>query len=313
MSSLEVRDLLEQAASFERAGDLTEATARARLAVIRAKDPEAHDAATSALARLESAERRWRDEVARRQRAFEAREAREAGLRADPPPASKEPRPRFSQRRRSLLRAIAAPVALAASLLLAENAAAEPSVAKSATATPITIDYAPATSGLRLYQESGSAPFLHFEGGPRFWWVERGYAPTFGLLCQGPCTTTMAPGMYRLALGKEAAAPVPVRELISIERPSRLHASYIDRTGERTAGLLVGVGGGVIGALMSIVAVRTADVCNIHGFCHPHTVFDEPLMVTGIGVAVGAIIGGGLLASQRDEAHLSVEPLKPRS
>jgi hypothetical protein len=58
-----VRNLLEEAAVFARAGDMTAAVARARDAVRASNDDASRDEATLALARFEAAERAWRSEI----------------------------------------------------------------------------------------------------------------------------------------------------------------------------------------------------------------------------------------------------------
>jgi hypothetical protein len=301
MCSAEVRDLIEQAASFERAGDPSEAVARARLAVARARDSESHDAATWSLARSQQAERRWCEEIEARKRRYDAREAMAAGIVEPPSPVTvpKNPRrarwqPRSWSWHRKLVRAAATAAALAW-LSVARTAHAEPPE----PSHRVTVEYAPTTIGLQLFQERGVVPLVRFEGGPRYWWIEQGYTPTYGLLCPGPCTTSIAPGTYRLALARDGDPPVPARETISIAGPSKLHASYVDHSGERLAGLLVGVGGSTVGALMAITAMRATDV------------LDQPLMVSGIGVALGSLIAGGALASVNDEAHVTVDPKMP--
>lgn len=82
MGSLhEVRDILEQAGVFERAGDLTGAVARAEAALRGATDQDSREAARLALERLKASEHAWRAEVERRQAAGLVRErAGAAGL-----------------------------------------------------------------------------------------------------------------------------------------------------------------------------------------------------------------------------------------
>ncbi len=75
----EVRELLEEAAVFERAGDLTGAVARAEAALRRAQDEEARDEARVELERFRSSEHAWRAEVEGRQAASLTRERAEAG------------------------------------------------------------------------------------------------------------------------------------------------------------------------------------------------------------------------------------------
>jgi hypothetical protein len=102
MGSGEVRDLIEQAAVFARAGAPSEATARARLAVARATDPDSYEEATAALERFEADERRWREAIEARTRAPEERATNVAR------PVERSPRIAPVTRRRGLWRAVAA-------------------------------------------------------------------------------------------------------------------------------------------------------------------------------------------------------------
>jgi hypothetical protein len=69
-TATEIRDRLEEAAVFARAGDLTAAVARARAAVHDASDDASRAEASLALERLESEERAQRAEIDARQAAL---------------------------------------------------------------------------------------------------------------------------------------------------------------------------------------------------------------------------------------------------
>jgi len=74
LSAAEVRELLEEAAVFERAGDFTGAVATAMYAVRVAPDLDSRDEAILALERHMDAEREWQFENLRRRGDSERRE-----------------------------------------------------------------------------------------------------------------------------------------------------------------------------------------------------------------------------------------------
>jgi len=76
-TDLDIRDRLEEAAAFARAGDITSAVAHARVAVRDASDGACRAEASLALERFESRERAWRAEVEARMATFIENERRE--------------------------------------------------------------------------------------------------------------------------------------------------------------------------------------------------------------------------------------------
>ena len=134
--------------------------------------------------------------------------------------------------------------------------------------------------------------------------------PAYANVCEGPCNVTLAPGEYSMALAKDDGHPVPVSEPVVVGGPSILHAHYTDRSGARTAGLLVGIGGIVGGVVMIVASVHGENVCDVYsGYCYRRDVADGPLLVGGIGVIVASSIVGSILMFQHDQAHITVEPL----
>jgi hypothetical protein len=69
-TAAEIRNQLEEAATFARAGDITSAVAHARAAVRNSSDDVSRAEASLALERLEAHERTWRAEVADRETEF---------------------------------------------------------------------------------------------------------------------------------------------------------------------------------------------------------------------------------------------------
>ena len=141
------------------------------------------------------------------------------------------------------------------------------------------------------------------------WWgTHRDIARSYTPVCTGPCSARFAPGAYDLALakgGRIARSP----ERIMITRPSVVKGEYLDRSGVRLAGILIGVGGIIGGTVMMVVSVHSDYVCDSNGFCFYHQDVDGPLLAGGIALAVGSAIAGSVMAWQRDEAVFTVLPL----
>jgi hypothetical protein len=69
-TAADIRNQLEEAAGFARAGDITSAVAHARAAVHNSSDETSRAEARLALERFEENERAWRAEVAARETEF---------------------------------------------------------------------------------------------------------------------------------------------------------------------------------------------------------------------------------------------------
>ena len=158
------------------------------------------------------------------------------------------------------------------------------------------------------YYSYGYSPYGYY---PYGWGPYPGVARAYDRVCAGRCTARFAPGVYDLALEKEghlARSESPV----AIQRSSVVRGEYIDRSGIRTGGLLIGIGGLVGGTIMMIVSVSHDNVCTPY-YCYYQDHVDGPLLAGGIAVAVGSAIAGAIMASQSDEALFTVLPLRVSS
>jgi hypothetical protein len=164
--------------------------------------------------------------------------------------------------------------------------------------------------GLRVLALGGEVPVSRVVGYRYGWWVEQGYAPVYSPICSPPCSARLVPSEYRLALAKNAGGAVPASEIVSIAGPSSVHAEYVDRSGLRVAGWVVGVVGTVAGAIMIGASSRGRElVCDSDGNCFSRETFDGGWLAGGIVLVVGSVVTGSILISRRDEAHVTVEPL----
>jgi hypothetical protein len=144
--------------------------------------------------------------------------------------------------------------------------------------------------------------------------VEHAYAPVYSPICEEPCAARLVPGEYQLAVAKEGGRPIPVREPVAISGPSSVRTHYMDRSALRAAGWVTAVAGTIGGAIMIGLSARGQEFeCDsINGSnttCFRREVFNGGLLGGGIAIVVGAAVAGSILASQRDEAHVTIEPL----
>ena len=176
------------------------------------------------------------------------------------------------------------------------------------------VRFEPDEPDLQLYNMSGGVPVERMRW-HRGWWgggysVGYGWAPNYEPLCDQACATRLPVGPHHLALSKNGGRLVPAYGPAFIQGPSLLRASYSDHSAERAAGWVIGIGGLVGGIVMIAVSASDDTRCDADGFCSRHETVDGPLLVGGIGVLLASGIVGGILAAQRDEAHISVEPLR---
>ena len=140
------------------------------------------------------------------------------------------------------------------------------------------------------------------------WGPYPGFARAYQRVCRGPCSARFAPGAYDLALEKDGKVARPETPVV-IKQPSVVHGEYVDRSGVRLGGVLIGVGGLVGGTIMMIASVDHQYICTPF-YCYYHDHVDGPLLAGGIAVAVASAIAGSIMAWQSDEALFSVQPLR---
>jgi hypothetical protein len=153
--------------------------------------------------------------------------------------------------------------------------------------------------------QTGELPFRHVQRFRHAWYVERGFTPAYSPICDGPCATELAPGPYHLALSKDGGRSLPVGSVV-LTGPSTIRASYEDRSAERILGAVLVVGG-IIGGITMIIVSLQCQQFDEDGSCS--NAVNGPLLGGGIGVIVAGAVIGGILAAQRDTAHISVTPL----
>jgi hypothetical protein len=167
------------------------------------------------------------------------------------------------------------------------------------------VRFEPEEPELALMVRTGEMPVHQIQRFRHVWYYERGFVPVYSPVCDGSCTTELAPGEYHLALAKNGGRAIPAGAVV-LNGPAAIHGSYDDRSGLRVLGGVILVAG-IIGGIVMIVASAEDQTCDSNGYCT--TQLNGPLLGGGIGVIVGSAIIGTILAAQRDSAHITVMPL----
>jgi len=168
------------------------------------------------------------------------------------------------------------------------------------------VRFEPEDPDIALMMQTGEMPFRHLQRFRHTWYVERGFTAAYSPICDGPCTTELVPGPYHLALAKDGGRAHPVGSVV-LNGPSTIQGSYEDRSALRLLGGALVVGGIIGGIVMIVVSLECQDYNPDDGTCSNNV--NGPLLAGGIGVIVAGAIVGGILASQRDTAHITVTPL----
>ena len=138
---------------------------------------------------------------------------------------------------------------------------------------------------------------------------QRWYA-LYSPVCQGPCATHLEAGANRLALAKGGRI-VPVNGPVVIDGPATLHGQYVDRSGLRATGLVIGLAGSIGGFVMVVASAQSRAVCDVNGICVSTGMTNAPLLASGVSVLVVSAVVGSILTFQHDSARITVEPLAP--
>jgi hypothetical protein len=213
---------------------------------------------------------------------------------------------------RSLSTEVARPVA---ALLLASFVLCDPTSAAAQLRPPppgepaAQVRFEPDEPGLELLGATRTYQYAYlgwrYRVRRRLGWVV-GYVP----ICDQACVTSFSLGPHHLALSKDGGPPAPSEDYVSIAGPSRLRASYVDRSAVRATGWVVGVAGVIGGVVMIASSGRRETVCDLNGVCFRRSTSNEGLLFGGIGVVFASAIVGGVLAAQGDTSRIHVEPLQ---
>ena len=131
--------------------------------------------------------------------------------------------------------------------------------------------------------------------------VTKAYQP----ICEAPCDATLLSGRHRMALSLDGGRPVNAPQPIDLTADSTIEGRYVDKSRMRKAGWATFVAGSIAG-----MALMFASIDYRHDPLYGDQIRYRPMFYTGVGMFVGSIITGAVLASQDDEAHISVYPVE---
>ena len=131
--------------------------------------------------------------------------------------------------------------------------------------------------------------------------VTKAYQP----ICETPCDATLLSGRHRMALSLDGGRPVNAPEPIDLTGESIIEGRYVDKSRMRKAGWATFVAGSIAG-----MALMFASIDYRHDPLYGDQIRYRPMFYTGVGMFVGSIITGAVLAAQDDEAHINVYPVE---
>ncbi|MBW2552413.1 MAG: hypothetical protein JRE73_17000 [Deltaproteobacteria bacterium] len=107
-----------------------------------------------------------------------------------------------------------------------------------------------------------------------------------------------------MALSLEGGRPVDVAQPIDLSADAIVEGVYVDKRRMRKAGWATFVAGSIAGLAMMFASVSYHNDPFVNG----NQIRNPGVFYTGVGIFVGSIITGAVLASQNDEAHVNVYP-----
>jgi|GEM_PF-2151763 len=189
----------------------------------------------------------------------------------------------------------------------------------------VPIRFEPDDPSVQLLTQSGVLPFesvahYHWSGwwswphtygyGPPYgYYRETGVAPIYTPICDGACMAHVRKGPHQFALSRPGGPIVPIPSQAVITGASMIRANYVDRSDLRSGGIVIGVLGSLTGLVMMILSVHDEQVCDAYT-CTLRSGVDEALAVSGLGVFAGSVVTSAILINQKDEARISISPLR---
>ena len=132
--------------------------------------------------------------------------------------------------------------------------------------------------------------------------ITKAYQP----ICETPCDATLLSGRHRMALSLKGGRPIDVAQPIDLSTEAIVEGRYVDKSRMRKAGWATFVAGSIAGLAMMFASVSYRNDPFVNG----NQIRNSGVFYTGVGIFVGSIITGAVLASQNDEAHVNVYPVE---
>ena len=192
--------------------------------------------------------------------------------------------------------------------------------------TPVRAQFRSPTNGVSFHLRSGgsysSISGVSFGvgygwGGPGWGWggygVGYGVAPYYGEvvtrayqpICEAPCDATLLSGRHRLALSLDGAKPIDIAQPVELNADSIVEGRYVSKKRIRKAGWATFVAGSIAG-----MALMFASIDYRSDPLYGDQIRNRPMFYTGVGMFLGSIVTGAVLASRDDEASVAVYPAK---
>jgi hypothetical protein len=184
--------------------------------------------------------------------------------------------------------------------------------------TPVKLRFQSPTDGVSFHLRVGgtysSISGVSFGvGWGGYGWGGYGVAPYYGEvvtrayqpICEAPCEATLLSGRHRLALSLGGQRPIEIREPIDLTTDAVVEGRYVDRRRIRKAGWAVFASGAAAG-----LALMFASVNYRYDPQFGQQLRYPPMFYSGVGLFLGSIITGAVLAAQDDEARVNVYPTK---
>ncbi|MFW2387046.1 MAG: hypothetical protein ACN4G0_01830 [Polyangiales bacterium] len=190
--------------------------------------------------------------------------------------------------------------------------------------TPVHAHFQSPTDGVSFLLQSGgsysSISGVSFGmgygwGGPGWGWggygVGYGVAPYYGEvvtrsyqpICEAPCEARLLSGRHRIALSLDGGKPINIAQPIELSSESIIEGRYVSKKRIRKAGWATFVAGSIAG-----MALMFASIDYRSDPLYGDQIRYRPMFYTGVGMFLGSIITGAVLASRDDEASVAVYP-----
>jgi hypothetical protein len=188
--------------------------------------------------------------------------------------------------------------------------------------TPVKVRFQSPTSGVSFHLRMGGSYSLvsgvSVGWGGGYGWggygIGYGAAPYYGEvvtrayqpICEAPCDATLLSGRHRLALSLDGNRPIEAKQPIDLGTDAIVEGRYVDKSRIRKAGWAIFAAGAITGMALMFASVNYRYDPIYYG----QQVRYPAMFYTGVGLLVSSIITGSVLASQDDEAHVNVYPVK---
>jgi len=192
--------------------------------------------------------------------------------------------------------------------------------------TEVSVEFTSDTPDTEVYQKDGESVGVGYVFAGRASGVVAMRSKQFKRICGVPCTSSLEPGTYHLAMSKGDHAPVQDDDAVTIDGPSRASAKYTDNSGLRVAGWVTMGVTVFAGTLMMLEAFGTTQSCTPStqygsgaygftdpGYCSPTPTTNSGLLAAGAVVGIGGMLTGLVLILQHDHVSFRVTPLDSSS